>query len=113
MPLHSSSGSIDTFFGVLVAVLPLTLVSYVFSRVCAGHAEGPKERVTARHGGKLLPVIGTVLRPVDDELRIRGEVQSRREIPGCPRPPAPGFFPERDLRARPNVRIPITGAGRC
>ena len=43
-PPHSSSGSIGTFFGVLVAVLVLTLLSCVFGRVCAGHADGPDER---------------------------------------------------------------------
>ena len=43
-PLHSSSGSIGTFFGVLVAVLVLTLLSCVFGRVCAAQADGPDER---------------------------------------------------------------------
>ncbi|KAJ1280667.1 hypothetical protein BS78_04G250200 [Paspalum vaginatum] len=43
-PPHSSSGSIGTFFGVLAAVLLLTLLSCVFGRVCAGRAEGPDER---------------------------------------------------------------------
>jgi hypothetical protein len=43
-PLHSSSGSIGTFFGVLVAVLLLTLLSCVFGRVCAAQADGPDER---------------------------------------------------------------------
>ncbi|WVZ73992.1 hypothetical protein U9M48_022233 [Paspalum notatum var. saurae] len=43
-PPHSSSGSIGTFFGVLAAVLLLTLLSCVFGRVCAGHAGGPDER---------------------------------------------------------------------
>ncbi|AQK54618.1 hypothetical protein ZEAMMB73_Zm00001d051596 [Zea mays] len=45
-PLYSSSGSssMGTFFGVLVAVVVLTLLSCVFGRVCAGHAEGPDER---------------------------------------------------------------------
>jgi hypothetical protein len=39
-----SHGSIGTFFAVLAAVLVLTLLSCVFGRVCAGHAEGPDER---------------------------------------------------------------------
>ncbi|CAO2040987.1 unnamed protein product [Urochloa humidicola] len=42
-PLHSSSGSIGTFFGVFAAVLVLTLLSCVFGRVCAAQAEGPDE----------------------------------------------------------------------
>ena len=45
--MHSSSRPIDTF-DVLVAVLLLTLVSCVFGRVCAGHAEGPNERYDCR-----------------------------------------------------------------
>ncbi|CAL5054758.1 unnamed protein product [Urochloa decumbens] len=43
-PLHISSGSIGTFFGVFAAVLVLTLLSCVFGRVCAAQAEGPDEQ---------------------------------------------------------------------
>ena len=43
-PLRGSSGSIGTFFGVLAAVLVLTVLSCVFGRVCAAQAEGPDER---------------------------------------------------------------------
>jgi hypothetical protein len=39
-----SHGSIGTFFAVLAAILMLTLLSCIFGRVCAGHAEGPDER---------------------------------------------------------------------
>ncbi|TVU28185.1 hypothetical protein EJB05_19694, partial [Eragrostis curvula] len=42
-PQSHGSGSIGTFFAVLAAVLVLTLLSCVFGRVCAGHAEGPDE----------------------------------------------------------------------
>uniref|UniRef100_J3LGC7 Uncharacterized protein n=1 Tax=Oryza brachyantha TaxID=4533 RepID=J3LGC7_ORYBR len=37
-------GSIGAFFGVLAAVLLLTLLSCVLGRVCARHAAGPDER---------------------------------------------------------------------
>ncbi|GJN28823.1 hypothetical protein PR202_gb16992 [Eleusine coracana subsp. coracana] len=45
VPRHDthSSGSIGAFFGVLAAVLVLTVLSCVFGRVCAAHAEGPDE----------------------------------------------------------------------
>jgi hypothetical protein len=39
----SGSGSVGAFFGVLAAVLVLTVLSCVFGRVCAAHAEGPDE----------------------------------------------------------------------
>jgi hypothetical protein len=38
-----ASGSVGAFFGVLAAVLVLTVLSCVFGRVCAAHAEGPDE----------------------------------------------------------------------
>ncbi|OEL13833.1 hypothetical protein BAE44_0025146 [Dichanthelium oligosanthes] len=41
---YSSSGSTGTFFGVLAAILVLTLLSCLFGRVCTGQAEGPDER---------------------------------------------------------------------
>ncbi|KAF0934925.1 hypothetical protein E2562_028918 [Oryza meyeriana var. granulata] len=40
----SGSSSIGTFFAVLAAVLVLTLLSCIFGRVCARHADGPDER---------------------------------------------------------------------
>ncbi|KAL5212864.1 hypothetical protein ABZP36_023711 [Zizania latifolia] len=41
---HVSAGpSLGTFFAVLAAVLVLTLMSCVFGRVCARHADGPDE----------------------------------------------------------------------
>ncbi|AQL03531.1 uncharacterized protein [Zea mays] len=44
-PRHgaSGSGSVGAFFGVLAAVLVLTVLSCVFGRVCAAQAEGPDE----------------------------------------------------------------------
>ncbi|KAL6909810.1 hypothetical protein ACP4OV_001469 [Aristida adscensionis] len=43
-PRHvSSSGSVGAFFGVLAAVLVLTVLSCVFGRVCAAQAAGPDE----------------------------------------------------------------------
>ena len=38
-----SSGSVGAFFGVLAAVLVLTVLSCVFGRVCAAQAQGPDE----------------------------------------------------------------------
>ncbi|CAN6201608.1 unnamed protein product [Urochloa humidicola] len=51
MPSYQVSGagaaaagsSIGAFFGVLAAVLVLTVLSCVFGRVCAAQAEGPDE----------------------------------------------------------------------
>ncbi|XP_062232823.1 uncharacterized protein LOC133930153 [Phragmites australis] len=44
VPRHvSGSGSVGAFFGVLAAVLVLTVLSCVFGRVCAAQAEGPDE----------------------------------------------------------------------
>jgi hypothetical protein len=59
-PHYSSSGSIGTFFGVLTAVLVLTLLSCVFGRVCAAQAEGPDEvydctRLARRWSGRRAP----------------------------------------------------------
>ncbi|CAL5042911.1 unnamed protein product [Urochloa decumbens] len=44
-PRHAASAgsSIGAFFGVLAAVLVLTVLSCVFGRVCAAQAEGPDE----------------------------------------------------------------------
>ncbi|OEL32112.1 hypothetical protein BAE44_0006868 [Dichanthelium oligosanthes] len=44
-PRHGASAgsSIGAFFGVLAAVLVLTVLSCVFGRVCAAQAEGPDE----------------------------------------------------------------------
>ncbi|RCV21540.1 hypothetical protein SETIT_4G147400v2 [Setaria italica] len=45
VPRHAASAgsSIGAFFGVLAAVLVLTVLSCVFGRVCAAQAEGPDE----------------------------------------------------------------------
>ncbi|CAN6216930.1 unnamed protein product [Urochloa humidicola] len=44
-PRHGAAAgsSIGAFFGVLAAVLMLTVLSCVFGRVCAAQAEGPDE----------------------------------------------------------------------
>jgi predicted lipid-binding transport protein (Tim44 family) len=44
-PRHAAAAgsSIGAFFGVLAAVLVLTVLSCVFGRVCAAQAEGPDE----------------------------------------------------------------------
>ncbi|XP_062227595.1 uncharacterized protein LOC133925866 [Phragmites australis] len=42
-PRHGASGSVGAFFGVLAAVLLLTVLSCVFGRVCAAQAERPDE----------------------------------------------------------------------
>ena len=39
----SGSGSVGAFFGVLAAVLVLTVLSCFFGRVCAAQAQGPDE----------------------------------------------------------------------
>uniref|UniRef100_A0A0A8XU96 Uncharacterized protein n=1 Tax=Arundo donax TaxID=35708 RepID=A0A0A8XU96_ARUDO len=44
VPRHGSgAGSVGAFFGVLAAVLVLTVLSCVFGRVCVVQAEGPDE----------------------------------------------------------------------
>ncbi|KAF3332760.1 hypothetical protein FCM35_KLT02337 [Carex littledalei] len=40
-PIHHTSGSIGPFFGVLAAILVLTLLSCVIGCVCSAHAQGP------------------------------------------------------------------------
>ncbi|KAJ4781662.1 transmembrane protein [Rhynchospora pubera] len=44
VPIHHTSSSIGPFFGVLAAILVLTMLSCIIGQVCSAHAEGPDSR---------------------------------------------------------------------